>query len=244
MKFRAPAKINLALDVLEKDACGYHKIQTVLHEISELYNELEFYEAQQVNDESIAQGPPKKALHLLRRNFKIPQTLAIKIVRNIPPSSGLGGESSLAAAVLKGANKILNLGLSDDRLRELAAELGMDVPFFIAGGTAFATHFGEKIQQLAPIKNIKFVIDIRSSQQPEKTAAAYASLDRSKCGRNTEKTTALLDAIASADAAAIIANIHNDFETLTAPSTLHLSGSGPSTFTAAFRRDDATIQRS
>jgi 4-diphosphocytidyl-2-C-methyl-D-erythritol kinase len=126
-----------------------------------------------------------------------------------------------------------NLKISRKKLLALAAKLGMDVPFFIFGGTALATHFGEKIKALKPIKNIKFKINPASSVSTSKTASAYASLDLSLCGKNLTKTKSILKAIKKSDKKSILANLHNDFETISPQTTPnHLSGSGPSTFTA------------
>ncbi len=115
----------------------------------------------------------------------------------------------------------------------------MDVPFFIIGGTALATHFGEKIKPLPAIKNIKFRIFPRSAEDSlkkntvSKTASAYASLDLSLCGKNLTKTKSILKAIKKSDKKSILANLHNDFEIISPQKPPnHLSGSGPSTFTA------------
>lgn len=189
-----------------------------------------------------------RALQLLRNTLKnnpglkiLKKFAHISIKKNIPISSGLGGASSDAAAVLKGLNKLWNLKLSQKKLLQLAAKLGKDVPFFIIGGTALGTNYGEKITPLPPIKNIKF--KIFPTAQPKagalsfhKTQSAYATLDLTLCGKNNNKTKNLITAIKKNDTKNIIKNLHNDFETLKPynhlPKTYHLSGSGPSTFTA------------
>lgn len=194
-----------------------------------------------------------KALLLLKKTYKIKKFASITIEKNIPVASGLGGASSDAAATLKGLNKLWNLKVSQKKLLTLAAKLGMDVPFFIIGGTALATHFGEKIKPLKSIKNIKFKIspmgngvrdlpkfeksvlnlDSVLGRNPTKTSSAYSSLDLSLCGKNLAQTKLLLKAISKSDAKAILANIHNDFENLSPQKKdHHLSGSGPSTFTS------------
>jgi 4-diphosphocytidyl-2C-methyl-D-erythritol kinase len=183
-----------------------------------------------------------KALLLIKQTYKIKKFASITIEKNIPLSSGLGGASSDAAATLKGLNKLWNLKISTKKLLALAAKLGMDVPFFIVGGTAFATHFGEKITPLPPIKNIKFKVFPKSDENSSqisaraalsKTASAYASLDLSLSGKNRAQTKALLKAIKNNDKKIIISNLHNDFEILSPrKSGHHLSGSGPSAFTA------------
>jgi 4-diphosphocytidyl-2-C-methyl-D-erythritol kinase len=257
LKIFAPAKINLALDILKKTPSGYHEIQTVFHEMPALSDELEFYAAQnndkvstlQANKNAYtAQLPSQKenlaykALKLVKTTFKIPKLVKIIIRKRIPIASGLGGASSNAAATLKGLNQLWNLNLSTRALLGLAAQLGADVPFFIRGGTALGTHFGEKITRLPEIKCVKFEI-IPASQAKKssisKTERMYKSLDLSKCGKNTDKTQLLIKGIKAQNPKLIIENLHNDFETLISEDLekalkkgLRLSGSGPTIFSA------------
>lgn len=248
VKILAPAKINLCLDVIKRMPNGYHKIQTVLQEIPEIYDEIKIKNTKTSDSLSIAYGnkitPPNppihkqqnlafKALQLLKKTYKIKKFAKITIKKNIPISSGLGGAASDAAATLKGLNKLWNLKFSQKKLIALAAKLGKDVPFFIIGGTALGTNYGEKIAQLPPIKNIKFKIKNGaavfrfSTHLQDKTRQAYQSLDLSKCNLHSQQTTNLLDT------KNILKNLHNDFEQLyKIKKGHHLCGSGPSTFIA------------
>lgn len=250
MKILAHAKLNLTLDILSKDASGYHKIQTVFHEIPDLSDGLEILSTKNSDHMSIVHTPdfpnpnrlPKttdnlayKALLLVKTTFSITDRFAqIKIIKKIPISSGLGGAASDAAAVLKGLNNLWNLQLSQKELLKLASQLGKDVPFFIIGGTALGENHGEILTPLNPIQNIHFKINAQSSPNPEKTKNAYSKIDLVKCGQSLDKTKKLLAAIENEDTANIIDNLHNDFEQLY-PADFpakkhHLSGSGPSTF--------------
>ncbi|MBD3360254.1 hypothetical protein GF366_00460 [Candidatus Peregrinibacteria bacterium] len=182
-----------------------------------------------------------KALKLIKATYNIKKIVKIVINKQIPPSSGLGGASSDAAAVLKGLNELWKIKLSQKQLMKLAEKLGKDVPFFIIGGTALGTHFGEKIKPLKPIKSVKFKI-LPTEKWPKlpekidpknKTEKMYGLLDLSNCGQNQKKTKTLLQAVRTQNKSGIINNIHNDFETLiSAPDNAHLSGSGPAVFTA------------
>lgn len=245
IKISAPAKINLCLDILKKDKSGYHEIRTVFHELPDLADELEIYESKESDHTSIARHfiPQKdnlahKALKFLKKDQNISTNAKIIIHKRIPIAAGLGGASSDAAATLKGLNKLWNLNLSTEKLLDLAFQLGADVPFFILGGTALGEHYGEKLTPLKPIKCIKFEIEkiknrAKTSPRGEnKTAQMYASLDLSKCGKNLEKTKLLLEGIEKEDPNLITRNLHNDFETIApSPKNLHLTGSGPCTFT-------------
>ena len=252
MKLKAFAKINLCLDVLRKDdRFCYHKIQTVFHEVKSIFDEIELTEAKN-RDLFFAFSPPKlktqvrmpksedmilKALSLVRKTFKIKKFVKIKVKKKIPFASGFGGGSSDAAAVLKGLNKLWELKLSQKSLAKLGAKLGMDVPFFIYGGTAIGKNYGEKIAQLPEIKNIKFKIyPQKTAGLSRKTAAAYEKLDLKKCGKNLKKTKLLIRGVKTRDKKLIIENLHNDFETILKNPLLknrHLTGAGPSTFSAS-----------
>lgn len=222
MIVRAPAKINLALDVLEKDPSGYHKIRTVFQEIPELYNEIEIKKSSKASDHP--------AVQLLEKECRIDKSVEIRIHRNIPISSGLGGESSSHAAILKALNQLWKLNLSTQKLLSLAAKLGMDVPFFVVGGTALGTHFGEIVTQLPPL-HLPIKVRIKSVTGDNKTAHAYAALNLKFCGQNKEKTEQLIKKIKTGNYTNIEKCFHNDFETLsTVPSGWHLSGAGPSLF--------------
>jgi 4-diphosphocytidyl-2-C-methyl-D-erythritol kinase len=237
MKIRAYAKINLCLDVLGKDVSGYHKIRTIIYEYRDLFDEIEIKKSAR---DFVVMTPSYKisarknlayrALKLLKEKYGISDCVEIKIKKNIPLAAGLGGGSSDAAAVLKALTKLWKLKISDARLKKLAAELGMDVPFFINGGTALAENFGEKIRQLPSLK-LKIKLAKKSGATSAKTKKKYVSLDLSLCGKSFEKTSAALRAIKSGNKKNLLANLHNDFET-TSPQRhgRHLSGAGPSTF--------------
>ncbi len=181
------------------------------------------------------------------------QPVTITIEKHIPVSQGLGGGSSNAAATLRGLDKLFDLNLNLATLKSLAAEIGMDVPFFIEGGIALGEHFGEQITPLPPVNGLAFTLfpgppvpSPHANPGAEKTRLAYAALDLSLCGKNTAKTEALIHAIKTNDALAIHPLLHNDFETLpeytptnvstgvptrsALPENHHLTGAGPGYF--------------
>ncbi|MFH1284780.1 MAG: 4-(cytidine 5'-diphospho)-2-C-methyl-D-erythritol kinase [Candidatus Peregrinibacteria bacterium] len=241
MKIFAPAKLNICLDILRRTPSGFHEIRTVFVESCDLKDELEIIETDLPDKVSIPHPLALKALKLIKTEYSIKSHVRITIKQNIPFSSGLGGASSDAAAILKGLNKLWKLNLSASDLLALARNLGSDVPFFITGGTALGAHFGEELTPLPAITCVKFKILPRSSwpslpkniNPDKKTAQMYASLDLKACGKNAKKTDLLIKAIKSADRETILNSIHNDFETLIpVPKNTHLSGSGPAVFSA------------
>src|SRR5439155_268168 len=99
----------------------------------------------------------------------------IRLNKRIPSHAGLGGGSADAAYTLLGMDRLFALGLTSERLSEMAAELGSDVPFFLTGGTASARGRGEKLSLLPDGPPFWFVI-----VKPDacvSTAWAYQALD-------------------------------------------------------------------
>ena len=153
---KAPAKINLSLDVLHKRPDGYHEVEMVMTTIDLADRiELSLLEEDRILIHSHNRFVPDdqrnlayQAAHLLKERFQVKKGVVIGIEKTIPVAAGLAGGSSDAAATLRGLNKLWNLGLSLDELAVLGAEIGSDVSFCVYGGTALATGRGEIIEQL------------------------------------------------------------------------------------------------
>jgi len=153
---KAPAKINLSLDVLRKRNDGYHEVRMIMTTI-DLADHLELTPLEENRIEVVSHNRyvpddqrnlAYQAADLLKRRFGIRQGVSIAIEKTIPVAAGLAGGSSDAAAALRGLNKIWGLGLSMDELAEIGAEIGSDVSFCVYGGTAIATGRGEKIEHI------------------------------------------------------------------------------------------------
>ena len=153
---RAYAKINLTLDVLGRRDDGYHDLVTVMQTI-DLYdticltptgdNRVRMISSIPAlsNDENLA----ARAAQLVRQHLALSQGVMIELHKAIPMTSGLGGGSSDAAAVLLALQQWWQLPLSPSDLLSLAASLGSDVPFFLAGGLALCEGRGELVTPLA-----------------------------------------------------------------------------------------------
>ena len=149
------AKINIGLRVLDKRDDGFHNIETFFQEI-DLHDTISF--TRQAGGISVTCDHPlvpdgeqnlaHKAAMAIKSATGCDAGVSIDIKKQIPVGAGLGGGSSNAAAVLKGLNTLWDLHLSNEKLKQLAAELGSDVPFFIEGGTAFAHGRGEILQKI------------------------------------------------------------------------------------------------
>jgi 4-diphosphocytidyl-2-C-methyl-D-erythritol kinase len=155
---KAPAKINLALDVLHKRTDGYHEVKMVMTTIDLADRvEIELLDTDQIKISSHNRFVPDdnrnlayQAAVLLKNKYKISKGVSISITKSIPVAAGLAGGSSDAAATLRGLNTLWNLGLSLDELARIGAEIGSDVSFCVYGGTALATGRGEIIQPIDP----------------------------------------------------------------------------------------------
>ena len=178
----APAKINLTLEVLAKRPDGYHEIRSLIQSINlcdslsfSLSDSIEFgcNNPDFVPEESLI----SRATALLQQATGCSKGATIELTKRIPLTSGLGGDSSDAAAILSGLNKLWELGLSLEELISLALKLGSDVPFFLYGGTALVEGRGEKITKLPPLPHWWVVLIIPDVPRlPEKTKRLYTSL--------------------------------------------------------------------
>lgn len=153
---KAPAKINLALDVLFKRPDGYHEVEMIMTTV-DLADRIELKEIQGNHIQILSHNRfvpddhrnlAYQAAFILKERYGINKGVSITIEKNIPVAAGLAGGSSDAAATLRGLNRLWNLGLSMDELAEIGAEIGSDVSFCVYGGTALARGRGEKIIHL------------------------------------------------------------------------------------------------
>ncbi len=106
-------------------------------------------------------------------NSRLP--VQLKLEKRIPVAGGLGGGSSDAAAMLRAVNELFDLGLSMDELREVAAGIGSDVPFFVAGGSAVIEGFGDEIEHHDRAPQLHAVIVFPEAMCP--TGHVYSELD-------------------------------------------------------------------
>ena len=252
LTIQAPAKLNLTLEVLAKRPDGFHEIRSVVQTI-DLCDTLHFYLNQNVEfrcdepDWVAQQSLALKAISLLRETTKCSKGVAIEINKRIPLVSGLGGDSSDAAAILRGLNKLWDLGLSPQKLLELAAKLGSDVAFFLYGGTALLKGRGEMVTPLPPLPHVWAVLVVPSvPRQSDKTGQLYASLESSHYtgGEITDRLMARLAEVREVTPS----DLFNVFESVAVDSfpglreyweqfleagsrEVHLAGSGPTLFT-------------
>lgn len=189
LRARAPAKVNLALDVLGRRPDGYHELDTIFLEL-DLADDVELLPGAEPGidvDGPCGAGTPGDRSNLAWRALELaaaaagePPAHRIVIHKRIPPAGGLAGGSSDAAAVLRLAAQLWP-GIAP-HLPQLALQLGSDVPFFLLGGLARGRGRGEKLEFLpltARCDVLLFPPGAATPSPPRKTAAvfeAYAAL--------------------------------------------------------------------
>jgi 4-diphosphocytidyl-2-C-methyl-D-erythritol kinase len=181
VRLRSLAKINLDLRVLHKRPDGFHELRTIFQTIS-LADTIEVqYQrgGSKIELESNVDIPGNliiKAADLVMRALRANCRLRIRLTKRIPMGGGLGGGSSNAASMLLALPKLLGKCIPLEKLMELGAELGSDVPFFLLGGAAIGLGRGTELYPLPDIPTSPGVLitpKIHSS-----TPVAYAALKR------------------------------------------------------------------
>lgn len=174
----APAKLNLRLLVGPAGSDGYHPIRSLLVTLNGLGDTITIT---RTSERAVRcpglDGPDNlawRALDALERTVERPVACAVDIAKRIPAQAGLGGGSSDAAATLRGANRLLGLGLDEQALEAVAAQVGSDVPFFIRGGAQWATGRGDR---LTPTRPPAFVALIAAPPFGLSTADVYRAFD-------------------------------------------------------------------
>ena len=192
VRIPALAKINLRLEVIGKRADGYHELRTIFQTIS-LQDEIRLKSARQpgitlkvlgndpLSNEPVERNLVYRAVASLRQELKPADGVAIELHKVIPAGRGLGGGSSDAAAALIGYLRLVNKMLPRERLFELAATLGADVPFFLEGGRALGIGKGDEIYPLPDVPKLSLlVVSPKSIHVP--TPDAYRWLDSPQLG--------------------------------------------------------------
>ncbi len=219
LKLLARAKINLTLDILGKRPDGYHEVEMVMQSVA-LADEVELEKTAQgvsltVEGAALAADESNlawRAAALFLRRFSSAGGIAIRLRKKIPLAAGLAGGSADAAAVLLGMNDLFKKGLNEAALAKLAAEIGSDVPFCLAGGTQLATGRGEILRRLADLP--PFPVVLAKPPVDVSTAWAYGRYDAQKAVRRPE-TEKMLAAIGAGDRLRICRELCNVLESVT-----------------------------
>jgi len=259
LTLKAYAKVNLVLEVLGRRGDGYHEIASLMQTIG-LHDVLTFEAADKIEFScSAAELQAKdnlvlKAVRALRQATGEKAGARISLEKKIPLATGLGGGSSDAAAALKGLNILWDVGLTAEKLADIGAGIGADVPFFIYGGTCLSQGRGEKITLLPDIRSVWFVLLKPVITIPaHKTAVLYGML---RPGHYSTGGLAAAAAERLQEGEIETGMLYNTFDSVAAEAYnglqwyreamekagaagIHLAGSGPLLFSMFHSRKDA-----
>ncbi len=217
---RAPAKLNLTLDVVDRRADGYHILNSLMQTVDR-YDTLTATATDgpvTLTVEGAEPCPPEKntavrAAQLFLRHCGLSAGAALHLKKTIPQQAGMGGGSADAAAALAALDRLFGTALPKAELLSLALEVGADVPFCLHGGTAMVTGIGETICPLPLLPPLAFVV----AKPPEgiSTAEAYRAVDAAPLTRRPDNAAARR-AVQDGDLAALLPQFINVFSAATA----------------------------
>lgn len=218
VKVKAPAKINLTLDVLRRRSDGYHDVSMIMQAVS-LYDYITAEETDTGEIEIICDYPgvPLDEKNIAYKactsffNFTKQANPGVKITidKSIPTGAGLAGGSADGAGVIVGLNKLFSAHLKEKEMLEIAEKVGSDVPFCLVGGTRLASGTGTKLKKMRSLPGCQIVLckpDFSIS-----TAEAYSRVDRAGLS-HPEFTAEMVKAIYAGDMWMITSTLYNDFE--------------------------------
>lgn len=182
---RAPGKINLYLGVGPRHDDGYHSLATVFQAVS-LYEDVHASRADGFTlevdgDVDVSEVPlddrnlAMRAAKLLAQAAGVDAGVHLRIRKGVPVAGGMGGGSADAAAALVACDALWGTELGAQRLHELAARLGADVPFALHGGTAVGAGRGDELTPALARGRFDWVLVL--SEQGLSTPAIYGRLD-------------------------------------------------------------------
>lgn len=257
---RAPAKINLTLEILGRRDDGYHALRSVMVPIG-LADELDFAHGERFAFD--CEPPSLAADNLVTRAFAriglAGEPVAVRLRKHVPVGAGLGGGSSDAAAVLRAAMTGAFGAVAPRDWVADARALGSDVPFFLVDAPALVEGTGERVTALgAPppwwVVLVAPEVHVATGEAYANLAGARAQSPPPSRPRNASASVRCGEALQRADFEAVIATLTNDFEAIVVPrhpavasaldalrtagaSRPMLSGSGGTCF--ALARDEA-----
>ncbi|MCL2569232.1 MAG: 4-(cytidine 5'-diphospho)-2-C-methyl-D-erythritol kinase [Oscillospiraceae bacterium] len=211
-------KLNLSLDVIRRQASGYHDMKMVMETV-ELCDDISIEVSEGTGIELTTNLPflPMDGQNLAVRAAEVffrelnlpPKRVTIRIFKRIPVSAGLAGGSSNAAAVLRGLNELLGMGLSREELMPMALLLGSDVPYCVVGGTVLAEGRGEILTSLDPLPGCHIVIC-----KPNFSISTPSLFQRIDCGkiRHRPDTAGICEALRAGALDQVAVRLYNVFE--------------------------------
>ena len=184
MKDKAYAKVNLALDVFNVRENGYHDIKSIMVPL-DFYDEIEINISDKdsyvcnVDLEYNENNTIYKMIKLLNKKFNLNDHYEINVTKRIPAQAGLAGGTSDGASVLRIFEKLYNLNLSKQEIKELCLAVGADVLFNYYNKPALVSGIGDELEFI-DIKKDYYVLLVKPNTGVS-TKQAYDLLDMNKC---------------------------------------------------------------
>jgi len=196
LRARSPGKLNLTFDILGDLPGGYHEVETLMQTV-DIEDELTFQfdpanefsvEITSIEFAGVKADVPADQNNLIvkaaslygtnysgNKNYKV----AIHLKKSVPVAGGMGGGSGNAAATLFALNRWFDNKFSDAELKQMASQLGADVPFFIDGGTQIGKHRGDVLSKVDFANELSFLI-VGPKLFGMQTAEVYGAYDQNK----------------------------------------------------------------
>ncbi len=214
------AKINLGLNILRRREDGYHDIATVMYPVA-WSDVLEIVPAAGDSTTLTVTGrgvdcPPEKnlvmkAVNALREQADFPH-VDIYLEKIIPDGAGLGGGSSDAAFTITAINQLFSLGLTNEKMAEIAAKVGSDCPFFIYNRPMLSTGRGEILTPVEIDLSAYSIVIIKPSGCSVSTKTAYSGvtphIPTQSVAEITDRPTETWQSLLVNDFEATVAAIH------------------------------------
>jgi 4-diphosphocytidyl-2-C-methyl-D-erythritol kinase len=157
IELSSPCKVNLLLNILGRRADGFHELETLMQPVGLCDLIVMEPTSQEVALTCNREDLPTDSTNLVHRAATaflgaagLRKGARIHLEKRVPMAAGLGGGSANAATTLLGLNRVFGHPLQPEKLTELAAGLGSDVPFFLQEAPALCTGRGERIESLQP----------------------------------------------------------------------------------------------
>ena len=264
IKLKSPAKINVRLEVINKKHDGYHDLR-LINTLVNIYDEIECELTEKgitvecINDSSVPSGEQniayavaKEILAYSNKNIGV----HIRIKKNIPTDSGMGGCASNAAAILTGLNDLLKINLSKEKLMKIGIRFGADVPFFILGVPAVAKGIGDNLYKIKKMPKLPMVVI--SPNLYVSTKWVYDHFDAANDNEPSKEDSEEALPLQYATKKSIIKYLNNDLESVTTKKfplindlkkvlektgamATQMTGSGPTVFGIYLNKDIAEI---
>lgn len=216
---KAYAKVNLSLDIVGKRPNGYHEVEMIMQQITLCDHVTLTKKSGPITIETNCYYVPSDSRNIAYKiakdvmdRFDIKSGLHIKIDKVIPVAAGLAGGSADAAAVIKGINKLFDLKMSLETMKEIAVHHGADIPFCIEGGAAVARGIGEELEVIPSLKNTWMVL-----VKPPigvSTQSVYKSFDIDRVKQHPDNKS-LIEAMKRNDSRFIARHMYNVLEEVT-----------------------------